>query len=77
MTRQNEYLLRTIEERNVRFIRLWFTDVLGTAKAFTVTPAELEVALDEGMSFDGLAIDGFSRGQESEMQAKPDATTFS
>jgi len=74
--RQQDYVLRTVEERGVRFIQLWFTDVLGTPKHFDITPAELELALAEGMTFDGSAIDGFSRVQESDMLAKPDAKTF-
>ena len=76
MERPQDYVLRTVEERGVRFIQLWFTDVLGTAKAFSITPAELENALEEGMTFDGSSIDGFSRIQESEMLAKPDPETF-
>jgi len=73
---QLSYVLKTVEERAVRFIQLWFTDVLGTPKSFSITPAELERALEEGMTFDGSAIDGFSRVQESDVLAKPDATTF-
>ena len=61
MDRQSEYVLRTVEERGVRFVRLWFTDVLGTLKSFAITPAELETALEEGMTFDGSAIEGFAR----------------
>ncbi|MGH9180944.1 MAG: glutamine synthetase beta-grasp domain-containing protein, partial [Acidimicrobiales bacterium] len=76
MERQQDYVLRTAEERGVRFIQLWFTDVLGIPKAFNITPAELENALDEGMTFDGSAVDGFSRVQESDVLARPDATTF-
>jgi glutamine synthetase len=76
MDSQGEYVLRTVEERGIRFIQLWFTDVLGTPKAFAITPAELENALEEGMTFDGSAIDGFSRVQESDVLARPDATTF-
>src|ERR1041384_5755711 len=74
--RQLDYVLRTVEERGIRFIQLWFTDVLGTAKSFNITPAELENALEEGMTFDGSAIDGFSRVQESDVLAKPDPKTF-
>jgi len=69
-------VLRTVEERGVRFIQFWFTDVLGTAKSFQITPAELENALEEGMTFDGSTIDGFSRVQESDVLAMPDAKTF-
>ncbi len=76
MQSQREYVLRTVEERGVRFIQLWFTDVLGIPKTFSITPAELENALDEGMTFDGSAIDGFSRVQESDVVATPDPTTF-
>ncbi|MBO0730989.1 MAG: type I glutamate--ammonia ligase [Acidimicrobiaceae bacterium] len=76
MERQQDYVLRTVEERGVRFIQLWFTDVLGVAKSFQITPAELENALEEGMTFDGSAIDGFSRVQESDVLAFPDAKTF-
>ncbi|MEY2569633.1 MAG: glutamine synthetase [Actinomycetota bacterium] len=76
MERQQDYVLRTVEERGIRFIQLWFTDVLGTPKAFSITPAELELALEEGMTFDGSAIDGFSRVQESDVLARPDAKTF-
>ena len=73
---QTDYVLRTVEERGIRFVQLWFTDVLGTPKAFNITPAELEVALLEGMTFDGSAVDGFSRVQEADVLALPDASTF-
>jgi glutamine synthetase len=76
MPKQEEYVLRTVEERGIRFIRLWFTDVLGFLKSFAITPAELETAFEEGMDFDGSAIEGFSRVQESDMLARPDPTTF-
>ena len=76
MERQQDYVLRTVEERGVRYIQLWFTDVLGTAKAVSIGSAELENALEEGMTFDGSAIDGFSRVQESDVLAKPDPKTF-
>jgi glutamine synthetase len=71
-----EYVLHTIEERGIRFIRLWFTDVLGFLKSFTITSQELEGAFLEGMGFDGSSIEGFSRIQESDMVAHPDASTF-
>ena len=73
---QLDYVLRSVEERGVRYIQLWFTDVLGIRRGFGITPAELENALVEGMTFDGSAIDGFSRVQESDVLAKPDARTF-
>lgn len=76
MGKQAEYVLRTVEERGIRFIRLWFTDVLGFLKSVAISPAELEVAFEEGMTFDGSAIDGFARIQEADMLAKPDPSTF-
>ena len=76
MQSQRDYVLRTVEERGVRFVQLWFTDVLGTPKGFNITSAELENALDEGMTFDGSAIDGFSRVQEADVLARPDPKTF-
>lgn len=76
MDRQQEYVLRTIEERDIRFIRLWFTDVVGTLKSVAVAPAELESAFEEGLGFDGSAIEGFSRITEADMLVKPDPATF-
>src|SRR3569623_927445 len=76
MERQADYVLRSVEERRVRFVQLWFTDVLGTLKSFSITPQELENALEEGMTFDGSAIDGFSRVQESDMLLQPAPNTF-
>ena len=76
LTAEAEYVLRTIEERGIRFVRLWFTDVLGFLKAFTITSQELEGAFTEGMGFDGSSIEGFSRIQESDMVAFPDPSTF-
>ncbi len=76
MDRQQEYVLRTLEERDIRFVRLWFTDVLGFLKSVAVGPAELEGAFAEGIGFDGSAIEGFARVHEADMLAKPDANTF-
>src|SRR6266508_3025198 len=76
MERREDYVLRTVEERGVRLIRLWFTDVLGQLKSVAISPAELETAFEEGMQFDGSSIDGFSRVQESDVLAKPDPNTF-
>jgi glutamine synthetase len=76
LSNEAEYVLRTVEERGIRFIRLWFTDVLGTLKSFAITPQELEGAFAEGMGFDGSSIEGFSRIQESDMVAFPDPSTF-
>ena len=76
MQRQQDYVLHQVEERKVRLIRLWFTDVLGQLKSFAISPAELQGAFEDGMTFDGSSIDGFSRVQESDVLAIPDATTF-
>ncbi|WP_412539953.1 type I glutamate--ammonia ligase [Longispora sp. K20-0274] len=76
MDRQQQFVLRTLEERDIRFVRLWFTDVLGTLKSVSVAPAELEAAFEEGIGFDGSAIEGFARVYESDMVAMPDPTTF-
>ncbi len=73
---QRNYVLHTVEERGVRLVRLWFTDVLGNLKSFAISPAELENALEDGMTFDGSSIDGFSRVQESDVLAIPDPNTF-
>ena len=76
MHKQAEYVLRTVEERGIRFIRLWFTDVQGFLKSVSISPTELEVAFEEGMTFDGSSIDGYARIQEADMLAKPDPSTF-
>lgn len=76
MDKQAEFVLRTIEERDIRFVRLWFTDVLGALKSVAIAPAELEGAFAEGIGFDGSAIEGFARVYESDMLAKPDPATF-
>ena len=76
MDRQQEFALRTVEERDVRFIRLWFTDVLGTLKSVAIAPAELEAAFEEGLGFDGSAIEGMTRVSEDDMIVQPDPSTF-
>jgi glutamine synthetase len=76
MDKQQEFVLRTLEERDIRFVRLWFTDVLGFLKSVAIAPAELEGAFVEGIGFDGSAIEGFARVAESDMLAKPDPGTF-
>ncbi len=76
LDQHRDYVLRTVEERGVRLVRLWFTDVLGNLKSFAISPAELENALEDGMTFDGSSIDGFSRIQESDVLAVPDPDTF-
>ena len=76
ISRQEDFVLRTLEERGIRFVRLWFTDVLGYLKSVAIAPAELHNAFAEGIGFDGSAIEGFARVTESDMLAKPDAATF-
>src|SRR5947207_4047305 len=76
MGKQEDFVLRALEERDVRFVRLWFTDVLGSLKSVAVAPAELEGAFAEGIGFDGSAIEGFARVFEADMLAKPDPSSF-
>jgi glutamine synthetase len=76
MDKQRDFVLRTIEERGVKFIRLWFTDVVGALKSVAITPAEVEGAFAEGLGFDGSAIEGFTRAFEADMLAHPDPATF-
>lgn len=71
-----DFVLKTIKSRDVHFVRLWFTDVLGTMKSFAVSPSELEGAFLDGMGFDGSCIAGFSPTEESDMLAFPDPETF-
>jgi glutamine synthetase len=71
-----EYVLKMAKEHDVKFIRLWFTDILGMLKSFAITVEELEGALEEGMGFDGSSIEGFARIDESDMMALPDPDTF-
>lgn len=76
VTRQADYVLRTVQEREIRFIRLWFTDVQGFLKSVSIGPQELEAAFEEGVTFDGSSIDGYARAQEADMLALPDPATF-
>jgi len=71
-----EYVLKMAKEHDVKFIRLWFSDILGMLKSFAITVEELEVALEDGMGFDGSSIEGFARIDESDMMALPDPDTF-
>jgi glutamine synthetase len=71
-----EDVLKLVNEHNVKFIRLWFTDILGQLKSFAITSEELNEAFDEGMGFDGSSIKGYARIDESDMIAKPDPGTF-
>ncbi len=76
MDKQQEYVLRAIEERDISFIRLWFTDVSGRLKSVAIAPAEVEGAFEEGIGFDGSAIEGLTRVFESDMLLAPDPSTF-
>ncbi|MFH1678132.1 MAG: glutamine synthetase family protein [Candidatus Omnitrophota bacterium] len=69
-------VIRLVKQHKIKFIRLWFTDVLGFLKGFTITVDELKRALDDGMGFDGSSIEGFARIEESDMIARPDISTF-
>ena len=71
-----EHVLKMVKENDVKFIKLWFTDILGLLKSFTITVEELEDALEDGMGFDGSSIEGFARIDESDMVALPDPDTF-
>jgi glutamine synthetase len=71
-----EYVIKMAKEHDVKFIRLWFSDILGMLKSFAITVEELEVALEDGMGFDGSSIEGFARIDESDMMALPDPDTF-
>ncbi|MFC2070041.1 glutamine synthetase family protein [Chloroflexota bacterium] len=71
-----EYVLKMAKEHDVKFIRLWFTDILGVLKSFAITVGELERAMEDGMGFDGSSIEGFARIDESDMVAMPDPDTF-
>ena len=71
-----DYVLKTVKERHIHFIRMWFTDALGQMKSFAITPSELDAAFSEGMGFDGSAVEGFASPDESDMLAFPDASTF-
>ena len=70
------YVLQACREHDVKFIRLWFTDILGSLKSVAITVEELPEALEEGIGFDGSSIEGFARIDESDMMAMPDPTTF-
>src|ERR671938_1866538 len=72
----NAYVLQQARDNDVKFIRLWFTDILGQLKSFAITVGELEDALDDGMGFDGSSITGYQDIEESDMIASPDPSTF-
>ncbi|HRP99858.1 MAG TPA: glutamine synthetase family protein, partial [Terrimesophilobacter sp.] len=76
MDKQQDFVLRTIEERGVKFVRLWFTDVIGSLKSIAIAPAEVEGAFAEGVGIDGSAIEGLTRAYEADVLLRPDPTTF-
>ncbi|WP_293770665.1 glutamine synthetase family protein [uncultured Corynebacterium sp.] len=76
MNSQHEFVLRTVEEREIHFIRLWFTDILGALKSVVISPSELESAFEEGVGFDGSSVEGLTRISESDTIALPDPSTF-
>ncbi|MDO4241816.1 MAG: glutamine synthetase family protein [Microbacteriaceae bacterium] len=76
MSKHRDYVLRTVEERNVRFVRLWFTDISGALKSVAIAPGEVESAFTEGIGFDGSVLEGTTRAYESDIVAKPDPATF-
>ena len=76
MSESASYVTSACREHDVKFIRLWFTDIVGSLKSFAITVEELEKALDDGMGFDGSSIEGFARIDESDMIARPDPATF-
>jgi glutamine synthetase len=76
MGKEKENVVKMAKENDVKFIRLWFTDILGVLKSFAITIDELEGALEEGMGFDGSSIQGYARIDESDMIARPDPSTF-
>ncbi|GAB2548942.1 glutamine synthetase family protein [Brachybacterium huguangmaarense] len=76
MERHQDAVIRTVEEKDVRFVRLWFSDVLGTLKSVAISPADLDTAFTEGIGIDGSAIEGLTREFESDMLLRPDPATF-
>jgi len=71
-----EYVLKTVKDRDVKLVSLWFTDILGFLKSFDIAPRGLEGALADGIGFDGSSVEGFARVDESDMIALPDPATF-
>lgn len=76
-TNSPEDVLAAVGEQDVRFIRLWFTDVLGNLKSFSINSSELEGAFERGIGFDGASLTGFNSVEESDMVARLDPATFS
>ena len=71
-----QYVVKQIEERDIRFLRLWFVDVFGNLKNIAITPSDIDTAFEEGIGFDGSSIAGLASLNESDMLAHPDASTF-
>ena len=76
MSAQTDNVLRLVEQQDIAFIRLWFTDIFGSLKTVMMSPAELESAFEEGVGFDGSSIEGFSRISESDTLLRPDPSTY-
>ncbi len=76
MSESTSYVISACRENDVKFVRLWFTDIVGALKSFAITVEELEKAFQDGMGFDGSSIEGFARIDESDMVARPDPSTF-
>ena len=72
LCKNNKDVMKIVRDRNISFIQIWFTDVLGVMKSFAIRPSELEEAMTEGMGFDGSSIEGFARIEESDMIKVPD-----
>ena len=73
---ERDYVVQTARDADVKFVRLWFPDILGNLKGFAINVTDLEDAIDQGVGFDGSAIDGYARINESDMRAFPDPNTF-
>ena len=71
-----EYVLKMAREHNVKFVELWFTDILGNLKSYAIPVSELEGAIDNGLGFDGSSVEGYARIDESDMMSVPDLDTF-
>ena len=76
MSTETDNVLRLVDEQDISFIRLWFTDIAGSLKTVMMSPAELESAFEEGVGFDGSSIEGFSRISESDTLLRPDPSTY-
>ena len=73
---ERDFVIRSARENDVKFVRLWFSDILGNLKGFAINVEDLEDAIEQGVGFDGAVIEGFARSNESDMRAFPDPSTF-